>query len=470
MQALVDCQPRGSLCGLGGCAEVGRPEGTSAPGPGDRTLREDGILDVVHATGGDVADVAICSAVHQRRGLPDGPRPTGIKAAIDAGRYPGRGPHAVRGTMPSVDHSFIPGLELSQRFYHEAVRPVIHAHFGNLPYTAARVGTGSEVLGFDTARSADHEWGPRLQLFLHDDDADRHAMDIVTALSQELPKTFYGYPTHFVPTDNEHVRYMEVTDGPVFHRVEVTSLEVWLATNLGFDPREVVATLDWLATPTQILAEFTAGAVFHDEPGELTTARARLSWYPDQIWRYVLACQWQRISQEEAFVGRCGEVGDELGSAVVAARLIRDLMRLSLLMHRRYPPYSKWLGSAFTQLSCAATMTPALIAALAASTWQEREDHLATAYTAIATLHNELGLTEPLGPDTRPYYGRPFQVLHAERFSQALRTSISDPELRDLPPTGAVDQFADNTDLLTDRTATRAAVVVLNDPQSAPGP
>ena len=62
------------------------------------------------------------------------------------------------------------------------------------------------------------------------------------------------------------------------------------------------------------------------------------------MWRYVLACQWKRISQEEAFVGRCGEVGDELGSAVVAARLIRDVMRLVLLIERRYPPYSKWLG------------------------------------------------------------------------------------------------------------------------------
>jgi len=42
----------------------------------------------------------------------------------------------------------------------------------------------------------------------------------------------------------------------------------------------------------------------------------------------VLACQWRRISQEEPFVGRCDEVVDELGSAVVAARLVRDLMRL----------------------------------------------------------------------------------------------------------------------------------------------
>ncbi|MCR6488286.1 DUF4037 domain-containing protein [Amycolatopsis sp. OK19-0408] len=367
-----------------------------------------------------------------------------------------------------MGHSFIPGLELSRRFYHEAVRPLIHAHFGDLPHTAARIGAGSEVLGFDTARSADHEWGPRLQLFLHPHDADKHAHDIVTALSNELPKTFHGYPTNFAPTENEHVRYMAVTDGPVFHRVDVTSLELWFAQHLGFDPRDAITTLDWLATPTQTLAEITTGAVFHDHTGELTSARSQLAWYPEQIWRYVLACQWQRISEEEAFVGRCGEVGDELGSAVVAARLVRDLMRLSLLMHRRYPPYSKWLGSAFAQLPVAADITPALAAALAATTWHEREDHLATAYSAIAELHNQLRLTEPLDPSIRPYHDRPFQVLHAERFSQALVASITDPELRALPLTGAVDQFADNTDLLGDRTVTRSVTDVLTAARSTP--
>ncbi|MGD6748549.1 DUF4037 domain-containing protein [Streptomyces sp. BH105] len=59
------------------------------------------------------------------------------------------------------------------------------------------------------------------------------------------------------------------------------------------------------------------------------------------MWRHLLACQWQRISQEEAFVGRCAESGDDLGSALVAGRLVRDLMRLCLLPDRRCAPYGK---------------------------------------------------------------------------------------------------------------------------------
>ncbi|GAA4524025.1 DUF4037 domain-containing protein [Amycolatopsis samaneae] len=368
-----------------------------------------------------------------------------------------------------MDHPFIPGLELSRRFYYEAVRPLLHAHFGSLPHTAARIGGGSEVLGFDTARSADHEWGPRLQLFLRHHDADRHAARIGTMLSDKLPKTFCGHPTNFAAAGgSEHIRRMEVTTGPIFHRVEVTSLDAWFTNHLGFDPLDDVTTLDWLATPTQALAELTGGTVLHDETGELTSARARLIWYPEQIWRYVLACQWQRISQEEAFVGRCGEVGDELGSAVVSARLVRDLMRLTLLIHRRYPPYSKWLGSTFARIPFAATLTPVLTAALGATTWREREQHLATAYSAIAGQHNRLGLTEPVDPSTRHYHDRPFQVLRAERFSQALLAGITDAELRGLPLTGAVDQFADNTDLLVDRAATHAVTTALATPKPTP--
>ena len=56
--------------------------------------------------------------------------------------------------------------------------------------------------------------------------------------------------------------------------VEVFGLGGWLAWRLGFDPRGGVAVRDWLAAPWQRLAEVTAGAVFHDGPGELTRGSA----------------------------------------------------------------------------------------------------------------------------------------------------------------------------------------------------
>lgn len=250
---------------------------------------------------------------------------------------------------------------------------------------------------------------------------------------------------------------MQVTDHPVHHRVEVTHLSAWFTDTLGFVPSSGITPTDWLATPTQLLAEVTGGAVFHDGLGELAPLRTALRWYPHDVWLHVLACQWQRISQEEAFVGRCGEVGDELGSAMVAARLVRDLMRLCLLMDRRYPPYSKWLGSAFARTPLGPRLTPDLTAALAATDWRSREQHLAHAYETIAGLHNQLGLTDRVDPATRPYHSRPFQVLRADRFTKALRARITDPALRDLLPVGSVDQFLDSTDVLSRPKLTRAA-------------
>jgi hypothetical protein len=353
--------------------------------------------------------------------------------------------------------AFIPGLELSRRFYVEAVRSLLDQAVPGIVHSAARLGSGSEVLGFDSARSADHEWGPRLQVFLSPQDVARHGARIRDLLSESLPKTFYGYPTHFASTGEAGIGVMQATDGPVHHRVDIAAPGVWFTAQLGFDPREEVSLTDWLATPTQLLAEVTAGAVFHDGLGELAPARADLAWYPHDLWLYLLACQWQRISQEEAFVGRCGEVGDELGSAVVAARLVRDLMRLGLLMHRRYPPYSKWLGSAVARTPQTAALVPVLTAVLAATDWRTREQHLCRAYEAVAGLQNRLGLTDPVAPTTRPYHRRPFQVLHAERFTAALTARITDPAVRALPMAGAVDQFVDSTDVLGRPELTRAA-------------
>ena len=92
---------------------------------------------------------------------------------------------------------FIPGLELSRLLYAEIVRPVLGSAYPGLRYSAALIGPGSEVLGFDSARSTDHDWGPRLQVFLADDGL---AAEITELLGQRLPETFRGWPVAWSPT------------------------------------------------------------------------------------------------------------------------------------------------------------------------------------------------------------------------------------------------------------------------------
>ncbi|MDQ2876332.1 MAG: DUF4037 domain-containing protein, partial [Actinomycetota bacterium] len=214
---------------------------------------------------------------------------------------------------------FIPGLELAGALYAEVVAPLLEDEPGRPRYSAALLGPGSEVLGFDSQRSTDHDWGPRLQIFLAPGPGPGEATRIGARLARSMPAAFRGYRTAF-PVSREKDRAART-------RIEVVpGLEAWLG--LGFDPRRPATVADWLAAPAQRLAEITAGAVFHDGPGDLTAARTALAWYPRDVWLYVLACQWARVAVEEAFPGRCAEAGDELGSALVTARLARDLIRL----------------------------------------------------------------------------------------------------------------------------------------------
>jgi hypothetical protein len=359
---------------------------------------------------------------------------------------------------------FLPGLALAAATYHEAVRPVLGTAFPGLPYSAALLGPGSEVLGYDTGRSTDHDWGPRLLVFLRPADARRHARELTEVLAARMPASVRGWSTNFsrrVPGQSQWL--LPAGAGPVNHRVEVLDLDTWLAARLGVDPRRGMGARDWLAIPTQVLLEVTAGAVFHDGLDQLAALRAALAWYPDDVWRYLLACQWRRIAQDEAFPGRCAEIGDDLGSRVVTARLVRELMRLALLLARRYPPYNKWLGTAFAGIPSAQALQPLLAAALAATDWPQREDALCAAYEQLARAHNDLGLADRVDPAVRPFHDRPFRVLAADRLADGMRAAIRDPDVLSLPPhIGGVDQFVDSTDVLSVAERARAVTVALH--------
>src|SRR5215475_8634524 len=134
--------------------------------------------------------------------------------------------------------SFIPGLELAGKFYQEAVRPILESDFSFAPFSAALIGTGSEVLGFDTEMSTDHHWGPRAMLFLNESDYDRYAGAITESLRRKLPLRFYGYSTNYSePASHDkgvqHLR--DVENGPVNHRVEIHTLRAFFLGYLSFD-------------------------------------------------------------------------------------------------------------------------------------------------------------------------------------------------------------------------------------------
>jgi hypothetical protein len=349
---------------------------------------------------------------------------------------------------------FIAGTALNRAYYIEAVRPILDARFPDLPYAAALIGYGSDVLGYDTPRSTDHEWGPRLLLFLPDDTSPELGAAIEDALTAELPAEFHGYSTSFGPKDAIGVRLpVPGTPGHVTHHVDVWTLRAFTHMELGIAPDQPLRAHDWLTLPEQKLLQVTGGAVFYDGLGILTALRERLAYYPHNLWLYLMTSQWMRIAQIEAFVGRTAEAGDDLGSRLVTATLIHDLMKLSFLQARRYAPYAKWFGIAFARLPVASMLGPVLHRALAADDPDEREAALVSAYTVAAEQHNALGVTSPLDTATTQFHGRPYRVLNAARFAEALAQRIEDGELLAILRTagriGAVDQLTESTDLLT---------------------
>ncbi|HKF27895.1 MAG TPA: DUF4037 domain-containing protein [Candidatus Binataceae bacterium] len=348
---------------------------------------------------------------------------------------------------------FIPGIRLNRLFYREAVAPILASAFPDLRYSAALIGYGSDVLGYDSERSTDHEWGPRLVLFLAE--ADREALGgaIDEVLSTRLAREFRGYSTDFTQPDENRVRSMaRAEEGRVRHHVYLHSLPEFVGNYLGVAPNAAFSNIDWLLMYQNSLLELTTGAVYHDGLEELVPLRERLKWYPHEVWLYILASQWIRLAQEESFPGRCSEGGDEVGSRINAARLVRDVMRMCFLLERHYAPYGKWLGTAFARLNCASEVGPLLRAALSDDSWPDRERQLCAAYGAIARMHNALGIFAHLDTGTLSFHRRPYRVLGAGRFAKAVSDEIRDPQLRKIygsvGPIGSVDQFADSTNLL----------------------
>lgn len=340
------------------------------------------------------------------------------------------------------------GIELSRRFYAEIVEPWLAEAAPGLPHAAALIGYGSELLGLDDETSRDHNWGPRVHIILSRDDFDGHARRLASEFATVAPEHFLGEPIGW------RSRPHPAADGPeaagdISHGLEFHTLEARLEASFATRSLDSLTPLQWLGFAEQKLLAFTAGAVFRDDDGRLQQARQRLAYFPDDVWLYKIACQWRRIAEEQAFVGRTGQAGDDLGSRVIAARLVRDVMRMAFLLERRYAPYAKWVGSVFARLPLSSALSPHLQRAVRAEHWTERGEALAAAYLELAKRQNALGIA-PFEPIIGPYFGRPFVTINTDDAVASAMAAIADPQLRALPVMGSLDQVSDLTPLLED--------------------
>ena len=148
--------------------------------------------------------------------------------------------------------SFIPGLDVCRRLFIEIIQPLLAEHYPCLPYAAALIGPGSEVLGFDTEMSMDHNWSPRVQLFLKEEDFHL-AGALSELLRQQLPHSFLGFPVDSLTAANDPgSRVMTPReDGPVEHNITLFTLRSFFAQHMHWDIYQSLTPPDWLSNSSQ---------------------------------------------------------------------------------------------------------------------------------------------------------------------------------------------------------------------------
>lgn len=174
------------------------------------------------------------------------------------------------------------GISLARAYWSHVVRPILDDHRPLVPRAAARGGSGSDVLGQDDHLSRDHDWGLRLQLFVR----TSAKSDIYSRSS----KSSSSMSSRACPL---------VSHSPVRtntgSRLTCSALTNLSQPSSGSIRAGGATPLEWLSLTGQAALEVTAGAVFEDPADEPTSLRDALAWYPDDVWRYVVACDWRSI-------------------------------------------------------------------------------------------------------------------------------------------------------------------------------
>jgi hypothetical protein len=275
-------------------------------------------------------------------------------------------------------------------------------------------------------------WGPRLYLFVTEEDEKNFGRDIEGMLSENLPYNYKGFSTNYSDTDTEGISSMQpISEGAIRHLIFVTSLEGFVGRTLGPQWQGDLSTKGWLGALDQSLIELVAGEIYYDGLGTLNTMRSHLKFFPMDVARVRLAALWQGIAQEMAFVGRNRDTGDLLSVKMISSRLVNILMKMCFYLEKQYIPYSKWFGHGFKQLNCYEVMAPIFESVLTANDATQVECHLAKAYEQVLALQNLTDFTRaPVDAQVTDYYGRPYKVMFPERICRALLEPVKAPSLK----------------------------------------
>ena len=302
------------------------------------------------------------------------------------------------------------GLELSERFWTELLRPALEKQ---RPELLARVaaglcGGGSDCLGYDDALSRDHGFAAGCMVFI----SRREEREIGFALStiyDRLPKEFLGFSA-------EH--RSRQGDG----RYGVKTIEGFF-TPLTGTPGAPADWRQWLSIPESYLAQAVAGKVFYDGPGEFSRIRDEiLHGMSEDVRLKKMAARAALMAQSGQYnFARCRRHGEEYAARLAAVEFVRESLGMIFLLNRRFMPYYKWAFRALRVLPLLAAEAESLEFLLSTDNSPEMAEEK---YYAIEDLAahvigalQDQGLTEAVCGDL-------------EKHAYSVNDSIADNELR----------------------------------------
>jgi hypothetical protein len=305
------------------------------------------------------------------------------------------------------------GLELSRRYYEEICRPALEEAFAEYMDKMAfgLVGDGSECYGFDDAISRDHDFGPRIMIWLTPEDFDvfgEKLQDFVLS----LPRNFLGY--NGVNTS----QYGEGREG-------VFTIPGFYKKFLGIDhpPSTIV---EWRTLPESNLSLATNGEVFSDSPGEFTEFRnALLVGYPKDLRLKMMAARCMKIAQSGQYnYARSLKRGDFVAVQMAVSEFIDSTVSLIYLMNNSYKPFYKWMHRGLRELPVLGKEIYNLLSDLAVSNrFEENINTIETLCRLIINKLREMGLTDSSSD---------FLLDHGP----IIQRNIKDEYLRNLVPWG----------------------------------
>lgn len=227
------------------------------------------------------------------------------------------------------------GLDLSKKYFNELVYPLIGENFpqlkGRLAY--GLVGEGSECYGLDDDLSKDHDFYPRLMVWMEDSDYKNYGKPIKNLLAKESKDFDFNEA-------NKNFRTGPLSIGDFYQRY----------TSFRNFP---INDLDYFKIPETFLSTATNGEVFLDELGGFSKIRSYLKGhYPKDVYL-------KKLAKALSLMGQAGQYNyprsikrRDLSAVFFSkAEFVENTYQALYLLSGNYKPYYKLAASYLSKLN-----------------------------------------------------------------------------------------------------------------------